>query len=153
MSVPDKNDNDNGERNIASMYAPRWARDAATDAADAALGAATNLRRVLPAAPQLKDPELRVREAATFEGDVAFPELRAWPSLDPVAVPGPPSQGSRGPVLPFVAWISAAVGAAALVAVIAGIVAPEWLQGAEDGSKAFWARMFGTSASLTAPKL
>jgi hypothetical protein len=154
MSIPIKNDNDadNGERNIASKYAPRWARDAATDAADAALGAAANLRRVLPAAPQLKDPEVRLREAAPFEGDV-FQELRAWPTLDPVAVPGPPSQGSRGPVLPFVAWVSAAVGAAALVAVIAGVAAPEWLRGAEDGTKAFWARMFGTSPSLNGPGL
>jgi hypothetical protein len=153
MSVPDKNDADNGERNIASKYAPRWARDAATDAADAALGAATNLRRALPAAPQLKDPEVRAREAAPFAGDVAFPELRAWPSLDPVAVPGPPSQGSRGPVLPFVAWVSAAVGAAALAAVIAGVAAPEWLRDMEQGTKSFWARMFGPSASHTTFKL
>jgi hypothetical protein len=155
MSIPVKNDKDadNGERNIASLYAPRWARDAATDAADAALGAATNLRRALPAAPQLKDPEMRAREAAPFAGDVAFPELRAWPSLDPVAVPGPPSQGSRGPVLPFVAWVSAAVGAAALVAVIAGVAAPEWLRDMEDGTKAFWARMLGTSTSLNGPGL
>jgi hypothetical protein len=151
MSIPVKNDNDadNGERNIASMYAPRWARDAAIDAADAALGAAANLRRVLPAAPQLKDPEVRLREAAPFEGDAAIQELRTWSALDPVAVPGPPSQGPRRPVLPFVAWISAAAGAAALVAVIAGVAAPEWLRGVEEGTKTFWTRMFGTSASLT----
>src|SRR5258708_1537478 len=132
MSVPDKNDNDNGERNIASMYAPRWARDAATDAADAALGAAANLRRALPAAPQLKDPEVRLRESAPFEGDMAIPELRAWPTLDPVAVPGPPSQGSRRSVLPLIAWVSGAAGAAVLVAMLAGAGAPEWLRDMQE---------------------
>jgi len=136
MSVAAKNDVDDGERDITSMYAPPWARDAATDAADAALGAAANLRRVLPAAPQLLDPE-----------------VRAWPALDPVAVPGPPSQGPRRAVFPFVAWVSAAAGAAALVAMLAGIRAPEWLRGVEEGTTAFAARMLGPSASLTAPKL
>ena len=153
MSGPVKDDADNNKRNIASMYAPRWARDAATDAAEAALGAAANLRRVLPAAPQLKDPELRLREASPFEGDMAMQELRAWPALEPVAVPGPPSQDSRRSVLPFVAWVSAAAGAAALVAVIAGVAAPDWLRGVEDGTKSFWARMFGTGASLSTAKV
>src|SRR5882724_3605952 len=84
MSVPAKQNVDNDERESASIYAPPWARDAATDAADAALGAAANLRRVLPAAPQLKDPELRLREPERFDG--VMQELRAWPALDPVAV-------------------------------------------------------------------
>jgi hypothetical protein len=119
-----------GERAITSMYVPPWARDVATDAE------AANLRAVLPAAPHLKNPEARAR-----------------PALDPIAVPGPPSQGSRRSVLPFIAWISAAAGAAAFVAMLAGVGAPEWLRGLQEGTKAFGARMFGPSASLTAPQL
>src|SRR5258708_2527871 len=46
-----------------------------------------------------------------FEGDLAMQELRAWPALDPVVVPGPPSEDSRRSVLPFVAWVSVAAGA------------------------------------------
>lgn len=136
MSVPVKDDADNGERDIGSMYAPPWARDAVTDAADAALGAATNLRRLLPAAAQLKDPE-----------------ARAWPpTLDPTAVPGPPSQGSRRSVFSFVAWVSAGVGAATFVAVLAGVGAPEWLRRVDDSTKAFGARLLGKNASVVAPK-
>jgi hypothetical protein len=155
MSVAAKDDVDNGERDITSMYAPPWARDAATDAADAAVGAATNLRRVLPIAPHLLDPEARLRpqELAPFEGEAAIQEPRAWPTLDPIAVPGPPSQGSRRSIFPFVAWISAAAGAASLVAMIAGVEAPEWLRGLQEGTKAFGTRMFATSTNLTAPKL
>jgi len=123
MSIAVKNDVDDGERDITSMYPPPWARDAVINAVDAAL-------------PHLKDPEVRAR-----------------PALDPVAVPGPPSQGSRRSVLPFVAWISVAVGAAGFVAMLAGIGAPEWLRGMQEDTKAFAARMFGPSASLTAPKL
>jgi TPR repeat protein len=136
MSVPVKDDADDGERDITSMYSPPWARDAATDAADAALGAATNLRRLLPAAAQLKDPE-----------------ARAWPpTLDPTAVPGPPSQGSRRSVFPFVAWVSAGVGAATFVALLAGVGAPEWLRSVDESTKAFGARMLGKSASVVASK-
>jgi hypothetical protein len=120
-----------GERAITSMYVPPWARDIATDA-----DAAANLRAALPAAPHLNNPEARAR-----------------PPLDPIAVPGPPSQGSRRSVLPFVAWISAAAAAAAFVAMLAGVGAPEWLRGLQEGTKAFGARMFGPSASLTAPQL
>src|SRR5258708_6135924 len=136
MSVAVTNDVDDGERDIASMYSPPWARDATADATVAARGEAAGLRRAHPAASHLKDPE-----------------VRAWPALDPVAVPGPPSQGSRRAVFPFVAWISLAAGAAALVAMVAGVGAPEWLRDMQDGTKAFAARMFGPSASLTAPKL
>ena len=136
MSVPVKDDADDGERDITSMYSPPWSRDAATDAADAALGAATNLRRLLPAAAPLKDPA-----------------ARAWPpTLDPSAVPGPPSQGSRRSVFPFVAWVSAGVGAATFVALLAGVGAPEWLRGVEESTKAFGARMLGNSPSMVAPK-
>ena len=136
MSVPVKDDADDGERDITSMYSPPWSRDAATDAADAALGAATNLRRLLPAAAPLKDPA-----------------ARAWPpTLDPSAVPGPPSQGSRRSVFPFVAWVSAGVGAATFVALLAGVGAPEWLRGVEESTKAFGARMLGKSPSMIAPK-
>jgi hypothetical protein len=154
MRVPAKDDGDDGEHDITSMYAPPWARDAATDAADAALGAAANLRRALPAAPQLlKDPELRLREPASFEGGTALHDPRAWQALNPVAVPGPPSQGLRRSVFPFVGWISAAAGAATLVAVLAGAGMPEWLRNAGEGTRAFGARLFGTNASLTAPRL
>jgi hypothetical protein len=135
MIVAVDNDVDHGKRDITSMYVPPWARDAAIDA-DGALGAAANLRPVLPAAPHSKNPDARAR-----------------PALDPIAVPGPPSQGSRRSVLPFVAWISAAAAAAAFVAMLAGVGAPEWLRGLQEGTKAFAARMFGPSASLTAPQL
>jgi hypothetical protein len=145
MSVPARHNVDNDERETASIYAPPWARDAVTDAADAAVGAAANLRRVLPAAPQLKDPELRLREPAPFDGEMQG--LRAWPALNPVAVPGPPSQDSRRSVLPFVAWVSVAAGAATLVAALAGVGAPEWLRSANEGTRAFASRMFGTSTS------
>jgi hypothetical protein len=36
---------------------------------------------------------------------------------------------------------------------LAGVGAPEWLQDIQEGTKAFGARMFGPSASLTAPQL
>src|SRR5258708_6762054 len=137
MSVPAKRNVDNGERETASIYAPPWARDAATDAADAALGAAANLRRALPTAPQLKDPELRLREPASLEGGTALHEQRAWQALNPVAVPGPPAQDLRRSVFPFVGWISAAAGAATLVAVLAGAGMPEWLRNAGEGTRAF----------------
>src|SRR5258708_18746754 len=136
MSVAVEDDIDGGERDITSMYTPPWARNAARDAADAALAAAADLWPTLPAAPHLKDTKVRAR-----------------PPLDPTAVPGPPSQGSSRSVLPFVAWISAAAGAAALVAMLAGVGAPEWLRGLQEDTKAFAARMFGPSASLTAPQL
>jgi hypothetical protein len=148
MSVPVKKDADNDERDIASRYAPPWARDAATDAADAALGAAENLRRVLPAAPQLKDPELRPREPVLFQD----PVLRARSSLDPVAVPGPPSEASHRSVFSLVARVSAAVGAATLAALFMVAVAPELLRGVEQGTKAVGSRMFGPSAIPPAPK-
>jgi hypothetical protein len=147
MSVPVKKDADNGERDIASRYAPPWARDAATDAADAALGAAENLRRVLPAAPQLEDPELRPREPVLF----VDPVLRARSSLDPVAVPGPPESSDRS-VFSLIARVSAAVGAATLAALFMVAIAPELLRGVEQGTKALGSRMFGTSAIPPAPK-
>src|SRR4051812_11381950 len=79
----------------ARMYAPPWARDAATDAADAATGASDKLRNALPPAPLLHEPERRRRGAAAFEGAVALRELRARPALDRDSVPEPPVVGSR----------------------------------------------------------
>ena len=136
MSVPVEDDAGNGKRDITSMYAPPWSRDAATDAADTALGAATNLRRLLPAPAQLKDPE-----------------ARAWPpTLEPTAVPGPPSQGSRRSILSFVGWVSVGVGAATFVAMLAGVGAPEWLRRVDENTKALGARILGTSANPVAPR-
>src|SRR3954454_13065030 len=109
MSAPLHVHNDNEERvgdapsmfpqivkpSSARMYAPPWARDAATDAADAAIGASEKLRSALPPAPLLQEPERRRRGAVAFEGDVAMRELRTRPSLDPSGVPEPPVVGSR----------------------------------------------------------
>jgi TPR repeat protein len=147
MSAPVKDDPDSGERDRASMYAPPWERDAV----DAAPGVDAGLRRVFPTAAHLQDPAAHGREPTPFEGDAAIHASRR--PLDPVAVPGPPSRGSRRSILPFVAWILVAAAAATVVAAVAGVRAPEWLRGVEERTKAFGSRMFGTSVTLTAPKL
>lgn len=140
----------------STMYAPPWARDAATDAADAALAASDKLRSVLPPAPLLRT---RRRETAPFEGDIALRDLRARPSLDPVSVPEPPTVASRSSSFSLVARLSGAVGLAALAALFMVGGAPGSLRGAanavEDGAKPFWSRLFGTNVvrdTLTAPK-
>jgi hypothetical protein len=115
MSAPIQNDSTGRDRAAASMYAPPWARDVATDDADAATGATEKLRGVLPPAPLPRDPELRARRGpAAFDGDIALRELRARSPLDPDAVPEPPVVGSRRSTLGRVARLSGAVGLAAL---------------------------------------
>jgi hypothetical protein len=116
MSAPIQNDSISHDRAAASMYAPPWARDAATDSADAATAATGKLCSV-PPAPLLRDPELRARRGlAAFEGDIALRELRARSPLDPDAVPEPPVVGSRRSTLARMARLSGAVGLAALAA-------------------------------------
>jgi hypothetical protein len=143
------------------MYAPPWARDAATEAADAAIAATEKLRSVLPPAPLLKDPEVRTRRRgpAAFEGDIALRELRARPSLDPVAVPEPPVIGSRGSSSSLLGRIAGAGGLAALAALFMVGAVPGSLRGGangvDDGAQPIWSRMFGANVvreTLSAPK-
>ncbi|MGZ6229126.1 MAG: hypothetical protein ACXWNE_13450 [Candidatus Binataceae bacterium] len=143
----------------ARMYAPPWARDAATDAADAAIGASEKLRSALPPAPLLQEPERRRRGAAAFEGDVALRELRARPSLDPDTVPEPPVVGSRKSSYSLLGRLVGAGALAGLAALFMVGTAPGSLRGgantAEDGAQPFWSRLFGASVvreALTPPK-
>ncbi|MEN3380115.1 MAG: hypothetical protein V7608_159, partial [Hyphomicrobiales bacterium] len=142
----------------ARMYAPPWARDAATDAADAAIGASEKLRSALPPAPLLQEPERRRRGAAAFEGDVAMRELRTRPSLDPSGVPEPPVVGSRSASYSLLGRLVGAGALAALAALFMFGGAPGSLRGAPsaaDDAGPFWSRLFGASAvreALTPPK-
>ncbi len=143
----------------ARMYAPPWARDAATDAADAAIGASEKLRSALPPAPLLQEPERRRRGAAAFEGDVALRELRARPLLDPDTVPEPPVVGSRKSSYSLLGRLVGAGVLAGLAALFMVGTAPGSLRGgagtAEDGTQPFWSRLFGASVvreALTPPK-
>jgi hypothetical protein len=167
MSAPIQNDHEQRGSDTpsmfpptATMYAPPWARDAVTDAADAAIAASEKLRSALPPAPLLKDPERRRRGPAAFEGDIALRELRARPSLDPVGVPEPPVVGSRSASYSLLARLSGATALAALAALFMVGAAPGSLQGAasaaEDGTKPFWSRLFGASVireTLSGPKV
>jgi hypothetical protein len=144
----------------ARMYAPPWARDAATDAADAAIGASEKLRSALPPAPLLQEPERRRRGAAAFEGDVALRELRARPALDPDTVPEPPVVGSRKSSYSLLGRLVGAGALAGLAALFMVGTAPGSLRGgastAEDGTQPFWSRLFGASMvreALTPPKV
>ena len=145
MSTPIKKETTGRDRDVASMYAPPWARDAATDAADAAINATEKLRSVLPPAPMLKEPEQRVRRraAAPFEGDVALRELRARSPLDPDAVPEPPVVGARKSTAAMVARLSGAVGIAALAAVYVVSGSGSRQDPVDEGAKPFWSRLFG----------
>jgi hypothetical protein len=145
MSAPIKKETTGRDRDVASMYAPPWARDAATDAADAAINATEKLRSVLPPAPMLKEPEQRVRRraAAPFEGDVALRELRARSPLDPDAVPEPPVVGARKSTAAMVARLSGAVGIAALAAVYVVSGSGSRQDPVDEGAKPFWSRLFG----------
>jgi hypothetical protein len=138
------------------MYAPPWARDAATEATDAAIAATEKLRSVLPPAPLLKDPEVRTRRRGpdAFEGDIALRELRMRPSLDPVAVPEPPVVGSRGTSSSLLGRLAGAGGLAALAALFMVGAVPGSLR-VDDGAQPIWSRMFGANVvreTLTAPK-
>jgi hypothetical protein len=151
MSAPIQNEATGRDRDAASMYAPPWARDGATDAADAAI-ASGKLRSVLPPAPLLQEPERRRREPAAFEGDIALREMRARSPLDPDAVPEPPVVGSRGSSYSLLARLSGAVGFAALAAVFVVSGTPGSRQDAGDeGAKPFWSRLFGASVTREAP--
>jgi hypothetical protein len=142
----------------ARMYAPPWARDAATDAADAAIGASEKLRSALPPAPLLQEPERRRRGAVAFEGDVAMRELRTRPSLDPSGVPEPPVVGSRSASYSLLGRLVGAGALAALAALFMFGGAPGSLRsapGAADDARPFWSRLFGANVvreALTPPK-
>jgi hypothetical protein len=158
MSAPIQKEPTGRDRDAASMYAPPWARDAATDAADSAIAATAKLRNVLPPAPLLKDPELRARRSgpAPFEGDIALRELRARSPLDPDAVPEPPVVGSRRSTVGLVTRLSGAVGLAALVAVFLVSGSGSREDTADEGAKPFWSRLFGGNVmreTLSAPKV
>jgi hypothetical protein len=168
MSMPAQNDNEHRGSDMpsmysptptptATMYAPPWARDAATDAADAAIAASGKLRSALPPAPLLKEPERRRRASATFEGDIALRELRTRPSLDPDAVPEPPVVGSRKSSYSQVGRLVGAAGLAGLAALFVMGATPNSQRGAEaeDAARPFWSRLFGASVvreALTPPK-
>jgi hypothetical protein len=145
MSSPIQKEPTGRDRDAASMYAPPWARDPATDAADAAIGATEKLRTVLPPAPLLKDPELRARrrEPAPFEGDIALRELRARSPLDPDAVPEPPVVGARRSTVALVARLSGAVALAGLAAVFLVSGSGSRQDAVDEGAKPFWSRLFG----------
>jgi hypothetical protein len=158
MSAPIQKEPTGRDRDAASMYAPPWARDAATDAADSAIAATEKLRNVLPPAPLLKDPEQRARRRgpAPFEGDIALRELRARSPLDPDAVPEPPVVGSRRSTVGLVARVSGAVGLAALAAVFLVSGSGSQQDAADEGAKPFWSRLFGGNVmreTLSAPKV
>jgi hypothetical protein len=97
-----------------TMYAPPWAREevreAAGEAADAALAASEQFRRALPPAPLLR--ERRWREKP-FEGDLAIVRLRERPSLEPVMMP---ALSTRGTSVGVLARVVGAIGLAALAA-------------------------------------
>jgi hypothetical protein len=145
MSSPIQKEPTGRDRDAASMYAPPWARDPATDAADKAVGAAEKLRTVLPPAPLLKEPELRARrrEPAPFEGDIALRELRARSPLDPDAVPEPPVVGARRSTVALVARLSGAVALAGLAAVFLVSGSGSRQDTVDEGAKPFWSRLFG----------
>jgi hypothetical protein len=163
MSSPIEKGITGRDRDAASMYAPPWARDAATDAADSAIAATEKLRSVLPPAPLLKEPapllkepDRRRRGPAPFEGDIALRELRARSPLDPDAVPEPPVVGSRKSTFAVVARLSGAVGLAALAAVFFVSGSGSRQDPADEGAKPFWSRLFGGNVmreTLSAPKV
>src|SRR5438105_7500207 len=105
MSAPVQNSDDKPSM-FPTMYAPPWAREEARDvpgdagmaAVDKALNASNEFRRTLRPAPplQLSDNKRRWRDKP-FEGDIAVRNLRERPSLEPVAVPGPPMEEGGSP--------------------------------------------------------
>ncbi|MEJ0076219.1 MAG: hypothetical protein WDO17_12355 [Alphaproteobacteria bacterium] len=117
MSAPVNNGNEPSSM-FPTMYAPPWARGSAGDAGlaavDRALNASDEFRRTLPPAASLEDGRRRWREAP-FEGDLAAKRLRERPSLEPVAVPGPPIE-ARGGSPALLARVAGAIGLAALAA-------------------------------------
>jgi hypothetical protein len=156
MSAPTKKEPTGRDRDAASMYAPPWARDSATDAADAAIAASEKLRSVLPPAPLLKEPDRRRRGSAAFEGDIALREMRTRSPLDPDAVPEPPVVGSRSSSYSLVARLAGAVGVAALAAVFVVGGSGSRQDAVDEGAKPFWSRLFGGNImreTLSGPKV
>lgn len=151
MSAPIRNEIDDRLLQTPTMYAPPWAREeargAATEAADQALAASEEFRRVLPPAPLLAEPKVR-REPPPFEGDLAVVRLRERASLDPVTVPPPPLSQRGSTTGALVARIAGAVGLAGLAAfLMVGTVPLKGAVKAESESvlPAQWSR-FGSAA-------
>jgi hypothetical protein len=152
MSAPVRNQTDD-LLPTPTMYAPPWAREdaraASKQAADSALAASEEFRRVLPPAPLLNEkPRTRWREPAPFDGDLAAVRLRERPSLDPVAVPPPPLHQRSAVTDLLLARIAGAVCLAALAALL--MVGTMPLKGAvkaesETALPSLWSR-FGATA-------
>jgi hypothetical protein len=152
MSAPIRNAINDRLLRTPTMYAPPWAREeareAGTRAADQALAASEELRRVLPPAPLLTEPRTRRREPPPFDGDLAAVRLRERPSLDPVTVPPPPLHERGSTTGMLVARIASAVGLAALAALL--MVGTMPLKGAvkaesESALPAPWSRFGGVA--------
>lgn len=173
MSTPVSSDSDPTQ---ATMYAPPWARegwaregaardgvardaghravqdalrDAPAAAAENALAASEQLRRVLPPAAQLG--ERRKRREAPFEGDIAIKDMRERPTLDPSDVPEPPPR-ERSSSAGVLARVAGAAGLAALAAFFMVGTAPLSLAVKAEGDAApsLWSRFTGKTARLPA---
>jgi len=151
MSTPVSDSNDQTAQ--ATMYAPPWARtretkpeelnDAPAAAGENALAASEQFRRTLPPASQLGERRTRRRETP-FEGDLAIMELRARPTLDPAAVPEPPTRQRRSST-GVLARVAGAAGLAALAAFFMVGTAPLSLAVKAEGDAApsLWTRLVG----------
>jgi len=149
MSSPVQDENETASTSPI-MYAPPWVRGAASDAGlaavDKALKASNELRRTLPPAASLEDGKRR-REKP-FEGDLAAKRLRERPSLDPVAVPGPPVE-ARGVSVAVLARVTGAIGLASLAAfVVVGAMSRPLQASRQDNAEVqpIWSRMFAQPA-------
>jgi hypothetical protein len=149
------------------MYAPPWARDGAREearaeahdapqeelcdapaaAADNALAASEQFRRVLPPASQLSERRTRWRETP-FDGDLAVMRLREKPTLDPVTMPAPPLPERGARVLTRVAGAVALAALAAFFMVgTAPLSFPSAVKAETDpGSSSLWSRLMGRGA-------
>jgi hypothetical protein len=151
MSTPISDSNDQTVQ--TTMYAPPWARtretkseelrDAPAAAGENALAASEQFRRTLPPASQLGERRKRRRETP-FEGDLAIMELRARPTLDPAAVPEPPTRQHRSSA-GVLARVAGAAGLAALAAFFMVGTAPLSLAVKAEGDAApsLWTRLVG----------
>ncbi|TMJ02876.1 MAG: hypothetical protein E6G97_11030 [Alphaproteobacteria bacterium] len=135
MSAPVQSDDKTAM--FPTMYAPPWAREASRDvpgdagmaAVAKALNASDDFRRALPAAASRELPEKkRPWRDKPFSGDIAVRLLRQRGSLEPVAVPEPPMEGSGSPV-GLLARVAGAIGLAALAAFFVVGAMPQPLQG------------------------
>ena len=149
MSAP-INDANEASPTSPNMYAPPWARGAASDAGlaavDKALNASDEFRRTLPPAASLEDGKRR--RDKPFEGDLAVKRLRERGSLDPVAVPAPPVEARSVPVA-MLARLTGAIGLAALAAFVVVGAMPRPLQASRPDNveiRPLWARLFAPPA-------